>query len=238
MRKSTLNLIMMLVTIFVFVTEIYSQGATSRLGIQVTPAMSYRYLHAKDASYDAGITYRNEQEVPAFGYGLGVVYTYTFLPWLEVETGIQTTTNLYKHKKLPMFGIGGQDVGTLYSMTFKLNSADVPLLANFKVGGEKVKFLGQLGIVGSYVSRHTIEYIYSYPDGTENKVASNNDTTSELNKIYASAQVGLGMDIQATEKINVRLLSSSRFGFSSIVKAPVKETLWYTGLSVGVLYNF
>lgn len=241
------------ITIMLISISAMAQPATGEsnkllIGLNLSPDMAHRTLHSSDGNdiNSAQIDFRNDRESPRFGYTAGLLICYNFSSRFGLETGLQyglrgwQSVNSNPTLGDPMDPRRGflQDVdGALPSqITFRysFHYLDIPLRAVFSFGTGKVRFISSLGVSTNILIDASQTSIVQYPGADKERNTYEQD--GEFESINFSPTASLGLDYLLTDKLNLRVEPTFRYGLLPVIDAPLKTNLWTAGLSFTCYY--
>lgn len=233
-----------------FSQEVPSLGFNKvQLGVNFSSDVCSRTLYQNGGSSSNGlINFRNEMEIPKFGYTTGLNFVYNLNKTIGFETGLQFSDKGYQTKTIDLPYAGGStagvtspgSIGTKAPTKAKYIYSDyyleVPIKANFSFGKRKVQFIASAGIAVNFFIAETETTFYTYIDGSTKRI--DNSSYFSYKIINFSPMVSLGIDWKITPKINLKAEPTVRCGIFKISDTPITVYLWSCGLNVGSYYSF
>jgi hypothetical protein len=223
-----------------------------QLGVNFSSDVCYRTLVNNNGKsiVDEIIDWRNENEIPKFGYTSGFNFGYNLNKTIGFETGIQISNKGYQTKTKdliyedqidPITGVISPESSDTKAPTkvkyiYSDYYLEVPIKANFSFGNRKVRFITSAGIAVNFFIAETETAVYTYIDGSTKRIS--NPSYFSYNIINLSPMVSLGIDWKITPKINLKAEPTVRYGIIKITDAPITGHLWNCGLNVGCYYSF
>ncbi len=220
-------------------------------GINVSGDYCYRDLVINESNSITEITVdsRNKNEIPRISYTGGLNVGYQISKNVGIETGIQYSEKGYAREleDLVYGDMIDPRLGFIYPesstspienirINYRFNYLDIPLKAVFKLGNRKLRFIGSIGVVTNVFLNEKRTIRYEYEDGrTSRKVSS---TPNEYNSVNVSPTLSIGVDYKLSEKFNLRLEPTYRYGLMQIIDAPISAHLWSAGLNFSCYYSF
>lgn len=208
-----------------------------QLGIHFSPDVCYRTLQNFDGSAmsEVILQQRNENETLKLGYTFGINTLFNLNKHVALETGINYSnkgyqTNmqvLYYFQYDPAFP---QKMKSIYNYHY----IDIPMKANFILGKKKLRFISSIGLTTNVFIKETSTSVLVYSDKTERNSSA---TNFNYNRFNLSPSIGLGIDYQLNDKMNLRIEPSFRYGILKIIDAPVTGYLFNAGLNLSYYFK-
>lgn len=209
-----------------------------QIGILFSPDIAYRKLKNNDgsSSSDMIITMRDQNEIAKFGYTTGLQFCYNIKKNLGLELGIQYSNKGYQtQSKQLTFDPNVPSTSATIKYINNFHSVDIPLKVNYMFGKSKLRLLTSAGLTTHLFFNETKTSIITYADRTERKT---NPSTENYKTHNFSPTVGLGMDYQMTNNMNLRIEPTFRYGIMNIIETPVTATLYNAGINVAYYIGF
>jgi Outer membrane protein beta-barrel domain len=208
-----------------------------QIGVSYAPEMSYRTLLNVDGSNAAKntIDFRNEMELPKYGFTAGINGCYNISRKIGFEAGILFSNKGYQERSMfyTVLNTDGtyQELGK-HKYIYQFHYIDIPLKANFTLGKQKVRFLASAGIVTSiFVSSAETHLINYYDDGVERATV---EDPFKYKRGMLSAMIGAGIDYAITQRMTLRVEPRFRYGLTRIIdNTPISARLGDFGINVG-----
>lgn len=212
-----------------------------QFGINFSPDVNYRRLYANDktSTTDFVVNYRNENEFAKLSFSTGFNLSYQINSFFGIETGVQ-----YANKGYTAFNLGlafeprdsndpgiPLDIISVYSYHF----FDFPLRVNFTIGKKDVRFFSSVGLIFNGIFGTTRTDFLTFSDKTSKRKFKIDEG---FNRFNVSSLISLGIDYRLTEKTNLRLEPTVRYGLFPIINAPLSEHLYSVGLNFGYYFGF
>jgi len=202
------------------------------VGLVFSPDYCYRALTSATSSVD----WRNDIEIPKFGYTTGLSGGYRFNSKFGLEVNIQYSnkgeqTTEFELTYIDPDPIAPQKVRYVYNYLYM----DLPVKAMVYLLDKKLQFFLSAGFSTNFFIGEKVVVFYTYEDGrTEKKSSLSNSSFYRVN-LAVSGSMGLGYNFG--ERINLRVEPIFRSSVTPIVNAPIKGYLYSLGLNVGVYYK-
>ena len=213
------------------------QATKISIGYNFSPDYNFRTLKNNNgnSSTDLVISSRNDIEKAKFGYTTGFDVTFHFSDLLNFQTGIQYSNKGYKTREqdLSYFQTTPTDPNKI-AIKYSYQYIGIPLQAKFYFGKSKARFISGVGVVTNFLVNTKNSIMLKYLDGRTEK--KNESSSTGINKIDISPLVSIGVDYKLTNKINILIEPTFRFGLIETNEAPVNEKLWSAGAFVGLSY--
>lgn len=220
-----------------------SQDA-SKIGLTITPSISYRTLDASNVGAgNALIDSRNGRENPRFGYMVGLNYAHQLSNRLTAKGGVHFADRGYRiDQELNFSGLFGQDdpaIPDYQSLTAIEHHyyLDMPLSLQFHFSRGKWSFYGFTGGSANIFLGHQKNTTVEYEDGsTDESVYS--ETEADFESLNVQVLIGAGVSHQLSERFQLNAEPIFRHSVNSFVDEPVKGYFWSGGLEIGGYYRF
>lgn len=138
---------------------------------------------------------------------------------LKFRFNLSTGYAFMKGKSLPAPRFLGDSALALSSSSV-LHYVNVPLIFKYNFAKGRFNFSSQAGIVARFITRESIDAVYSNNGANEKAIANE---IQGLKRTYMNGVVGLGVDYAISKKVALTLFPSFNFATSSINRdAPVK----------------
>lgn len=221
-----------------------SSQVTSKIGLTITPGISYRALDANNVRFgDALIDSRNSRENPRLGYMAGLNYAHQFSNRITVKGGVHFADRGYRvRQEFNSFGSFGENDPTIpdyQSLTATEHHyyLDISLRLQFHFSRGTWSFYGFAGgstnIFLGYQKNITTE---SQDDSTETDIT--NESEADFESLNVQALIGAGVSYQLSERFQLNAEPVFRHSLNSFVNERVKGYFWFLGLETGVYYSF
>jgi len=233
-----------------------NSGTTSRtaihrllLGVNVSPDYCYRTLKNNDGSSLASmiIDVRDESEVYKIGYTAGFNLCYTLTKKLGIELGVQYSNKGYAFKNSalifgdaidPRYGIvtlpNSSATPTKAHITYNHHYLDVPVRAIFSFGKKRIHVVASLGVTTNILLSSTQTSTLEFANGDTQ--SETYDQQNDFNSLNISPSISLGADYRISNKINLRVEPTFRYGLLKISDTRVTAYLWNAGMNVTCYY--
>lgn len=252
--KQLILITAMLISIAAFGQDTLNQKTTATgfkrflFGVTLSPDYCYRTLKNNDGSSWSSIIIdlRDEKEVPKFGYTAGLNICYNISKHTVIEAGVHYSNKGYALKNTdltygliidPRLGFTYPVNGTLPTeaqFIYNHRYLDLPLRAIFSFGENRMHFIASAGVTTNILLKATQTSILGYANGDVTK-----ETKEELNdykSINISPSISAGIDYGISNKINLRVEPTFRYGLLKIIDTPVTAYLWNGGINITCYY--
>lgn len=201
-------------------------------GFTFSPDYCYRTLKGSDATSAFVIDYRNETEIPKFGFTTGINCSLKLKPRLLFETGVllsdkgenERWTWLYSSQPDPL-------IPERLKFSYHYYYLDIPIKAAYLFPREKVDFFISSGISANIFLFQKTESTYIYSDGTR---TSQKSTEYSLSPVNIAGNVGIGLLYRFNSSLRFKVEPTFRHSLFSIINAPVKGYLYSVGVNTGI----
>ncbi len=218
------------------------------LGVTISPDICYRTL-ANDGSSSIATSImnsRNEGESPKLSYSTGVSICFNLTNHWDVETGLQYSNKGFKRLISdltfgdmidPRYGFVYTQGSVPYEIILidNFNYLDIPIRAIFSVGKGKVRFIASVGFTTNILISATSTTIRKYE--SEDKERSTQKQIHDYNTINISPTAGIGIDWQLSNKLNLRVEPTFRYGLLKIIDTQITAYLWSGGVNFTCYYD-
>ncbi|MGB3948391.1 MAG: outer membrane beta-barrel protein [Bacteroidia bacterium] len=241
------------IVVLLFSIALFGQSDTIKskkllIGLTASPDICYRTLKNNDGSATSSmvIDSRNSYEIPKLGYSTGFSICYSVSNHVGFETGLQYSNKGEKFVNSNLtfgdaidprrgFTYTNGSAPTKIKLIYNYNYIDVPLRTIFTFGNRKTQFISSIGVTTNIFINYTQKSIIIFENGDKERNTQNQQYT--FNPINFSPTVSLGVDYRFTEKINLRIEPTFRYGLIKIIDTPVTSYLWSGGLSFSCYYR-
>jgi hypothetical protein len=211
-----------------------------QLGINYSADMNYRYLQKNENSSVSNFTIQNrdQNELPKYGNTFGINLAYQLKRNLSLETGLQYSNKGYVFKTTLLTTIDPGDplVFGDVRLFHIYEYLGIPLKINYFLGKKSLRFVSSLGICPNFLIQDKSKYIYESPNGERRNVSKNND---DYNKFNLSATASVGIDYRISDRMNIRLEPTCRYGLLKIIdNTPVTAYLFNAGVNLSYYVGF
>ncbi len=230
------------ITLFVFtVLTIQAQEPEKNsspkwsIGLSFSPDYCYRIL--KSEYFSPVMEYRDETEIPKFGYTAGIGILRRLHRKLELESGICYSDKGYKTDKQNLSWVNSElDLPSKYSIVYRYQYFEIPVKLNYYLLNRKIlAFLTGGASVGIF-NRQQTKLILEHTDGSKNSTLSENDLG--FSALNFSIFVGGGILCPVSKSWSIRMQPLCRMALTPLrPTVGLKEKLFSTGLEVGFYYT-
>lgn len=218
-------------------------------GVNVSPDYCYRTLKNNDGSSTSSmiIDLLNKNEEPKIGYTAGLNICYNISKHLGFEVGAQYSNKGYAFKKSdltfgdvidPRYGFvynsNGSAGPTKVKFLYNYIYLDVPVRAIFSFGEKRIHFVTSIGITTNILLNATQTSVLEYENGDTKH--ETNDQQYNFKTLDISPTVSVGVDYKISNKINLRVEPTFRYGLLKIIDTPITAYLWSGGLNITCYY--
>lgn len=218
------------------------------VGMAVVPGLAYRTLSQTENSTlnEKIIAQRNDREDPRGDLTGNLSLGYRLSSWFSLEAGVGYALMGWQYSVgISQLTFGDQidpRTGFVYQTdpaipnSYRVVSAfhyiDVPILTSIHLGHGRVRSVTSVGVSTGFLIRSTSTSYVEYADGhSERRVA---DQTDAFNKLALFPTISSGVSFNLTDRLEMRVEPSFRYGVLRIIDAPVTANLWSGGLGIGV----
>jgi hypothetical protein len=230
-----MNLLIAIPLVALVFNAIGQSESNSRFGIGMnfSSDIGYRNLKNEDGSSMNAyiINYREETEIPKFGFSIGMNVCYELNKHFALESGMRYSNKGYQTKyiQFPTFQMP-QPILQEVKFVFHYNYMDIPLRLNYTLGDGKIRFLGSFGMTTNVFLSHKQHTVKVYSDRTEREIA---DVSHDFKRITISPTISTGLEYSLNEAMNFRVELIFMYGMTRIIDASVTAYLYNAGLNIG-----
>lgn len=232
-----------LLMILLFPSWAYCQAKDSTffrrlsIGVSYSPDLCFRQLKYSQTN-DWVSDYRNEEEVPKFGFTIGLNFRYHLNTKFIFETGLLYADKGFQTKETTILWVNpSSELPTKSKTEFQFRYLEIPVGLNYVINSSRVRYYISAGaIVSRFLAKRTILKL-EYANGNSSKIGS----TQELgyDKFNLSVAVGFGLTYQLSKRFSFDIEPVYRQGITSITgDKNAGEYLYTLGLSTTVYYTF
>jgi hypothetical protein len=204
------------------------------LGLSISPDYCYRTLRTSTEGAGAGeIAQRDDHEQPKFGYSAGLNVQYNFSPHVGLGVGLHYAERGYvSDQDLTWIAIDPNDpaIPTNLMYRYKLTFIDIPVRFIFQTGGERLRFIGSVGVAGNILLRAKAEQEFEYADGHVDQ--KHVDARSTYRSVNLSAIGSVGAAYHLTDRSFLQLEPAILYNLFPVTDASVRTYLWSGGLNI------
>jgi len=219
-------------------------------GLNISPDICYRTLKNNDGSSSSSMTIdlRDKNEEPKFGYTAGLNLRYNFSKHLGIEAGVQYSNKGYASKKIeltfgdmidPRYGFvytnNGTAEPTKAKFLYNFNYLDLPVRAIFSFGEKRIHFVTSIGVTTNIFIKAIQTSVLEYENGDTKRETQN--YPDEFKSLNISPTVSAGVDFRISNKLNMKVEPTFRYGLLKIIGTPITAYLWNGGLNITCYYG-
>ena len=175
---------------------------------------------------------------------------YNISKYFGIEVGLQYSSKGYANSNgysnlvfadqiAPRNGIVYSNTGVIVLTTSKLtynhNYFDLPIRAILSFGHKRFQFITSLGVTTNILLTATQTNISENTNGSKQR--NTNDQVFSFKVLNISPLISAGIDYRLSNKINIRIEPTLRYGILQIIDTPVTAYLWTTGLNMTCYYQ-
>lgn len=218
-------------------------------GVNISPDYCYRTLKGDDRSSSIAliIDMQNKNEEPKIGYTAGLNLCYNKSKHLGIELGVQYSNKGYASKKSDL--TFGDIIDPRFGFVYSTNSSspptkakyfynhiyiDIPVRAIFSFGEKRIHFITSIGVATNILLKATTTSVLEYENGDTKQ--ETHDQRYNFNSLNISPTISVGIDCKISNKINLRVEPTLRYGLLKIIDAPISAYLWSGGLNLTCYY--
>ena len=112
---------------------------------------------------------------------------------------------------------------------------DIPVRAIFSLGEKRIHFVASVGVTTNILLKVTQTIVIEFSNG-DTKYETN-DQQYNFKSFNLSPIVSAGIDYKISNKINLRVEPTYRYGSLKIIDAPIVAYLWTAGLNITGYYT-
>ena len=217
-------------------------------GVNISPDYCFRTLGNKygGSTISYIIDLRDTTEIPKISFTAGLNICCNFSTHLGIEAGLQYSNKGYAGKNLeltfgddPNSGSASNNsagpVPTKVKFIYNYIYLDIPIRAIYSFGENRIHGVASFGVATNILIKATQTSILEYDNGDVKRQTSNQQ--ENFNSLNISPFVSLGVDYRISNKINLRVEPTMRYGILTIIDAPITTNLWNAGLNISCYYQ-
>ncbi len=229
---------LILVTILFFGFEVFGQETSRfKLGLIIAPNLVHRTLIEVESNdlTEFIIEHRNRDEIPKFGYNIGLNIDFNFSNNFSFETGIQYANKGFKTKVIDIYSIQPDPNTPINYQCFDSHHyMDIPLKINYTAGKNKIRFLASIGVSTNILIESVRKKTFTNLDGTvKSEKTGLNATTERYERLNVSPLISLGTEYQINKNISIKIEPMFSYGILKIIDTPISANLWSAGIQFG-----
>lgn len=218
------------------------------VGVIVVPGLAYQTLSITQDSETTEriVAQRNDLEDArvnltgnlALGYRLSSLFSleagvgYALLGWREnMDLSGLTFGDIIDPRRGFIYQTDAA-VPTSIRIVDSFHYIEVPIRASLHLGHGRVRSVTSIEVSTAFLIRSTSTSYSEYADGhSERRVA---DQTDAFNKVALFPTISSGVSFDLSDRLEMRVEPSFRYGVLRIIDAPVTANLWSAGLGIDV----
>jgi len=200
-----------------------------------------RYLRKAGEDTDTGMLGElvNEVEQPIIGWSAGLDAKRDFGQHWSVLSGVHYSLRGYGSEQtyewIAVDPVGADpDVPVSARSTFKFSYLEVPLVAMYSVGNNRLQGLLAAGMRGGLLIGATGRMIVQFGAGQEEM---SDGPVEGMRRQSLMAIACIGGSYRIGERSRLRILPEARFAMGSATDGPLRSSLWSVGLTFGAAYR-
>ncbi len=155
---------------------------------------------------------------------------------MSIESGIQYSNKGYRSSNIDVTNPTNAEIFGKANINSNFNYIDIPLKINYFLGKNKIRFISSLGLTSNILVNQVDKSSITYFDG---KKENHKDISIYNYKHFnLSPMVSFGIDYAISQRTNLRIEPTFRYGVMKIIDAPITGYLWNGGVNVSYLYSF
>lgn len=205
---------------------------TLAVGLVFSPDYAGRSLQA-DPSAAQIAAYRDDFEIPKFGFTTGTSLLYTFNKRVVFETGMLFSDKGEKTKAIPYKTLEPDPAAPVSGKhNYHYYYLGIPTKVNYYLTTGRLKVFVSGGTSTNIFIQEKRTSTLTYADGrTENRTVYG--STANFSRVNLAAVAGAGLELALGNHSQLRVEPIYRRSVTSIIQAPVKGYLYSTGINVG-----
>jgi hypothetical protein len=173
---------------------------------------------------------------PKFGYTTGLGLIYNLNKTVGFEIGLQFSDKGYQTE--PCTYLIMDNVNIFPSTRQYIHSTyyiDIPFKTNFTFGKKNIRFITSAGFAANFFIAENINVMDTYADGSKKLISQS--TNHDNKNINLSPMVSFGIDWKITDKMNLKVEPTFKYGIINIIDNANHNYLWNYGVNVGFYYS-
>ena len=217
-------------------------------GVNISPDYCFRTLVNKYGSSTSSdiIDLRDKIEIPKISFTAGLNICYNFSKHLGIEAGLQYSNKGYEIKNWeltfgddPNSGSASNNSAGPVPMNVKFIYnyiyLDIPIRAIYSFGEKRIHGVASFGVATNILVKATRTTILVFDNGDVSRHTCGRQ--ENFNFVNISPLISLGIDYRISNKINLRVEPTMRYGILTIIDAPITTNLWNAGLNISCYYQ-
>lgn len=227
----------LLFALLTFAAVGYAQNSTNKwqVGLNISPDICYRNIFITEGKVSdqttAVINLRNSAEKPKLSYSGGLSVVYQHNPKLSFQAGLNYANLGYKSEIAGFIGPVEEDFPLSAKDINNFHYFEVPAKVNFIFGEDRLQYSVGAGLSSAYLIENNNTVVLYYADSTTREHLQNQDPYKPFN-LFATLNVGLLY--QLSNKWQLKLEPTFRYGLLRTSDTPVSGRLYNFGLSSGI----
>jgi len=227
----------LLLALLTFSAIAQAQNSTNKwqVGLNISPDICYRNIFITEGKVSdqttAVINLRNSAEKPKLSYSGGLSVVYRYNPKLSFQAGLNYANVGYKSEIAGFIGPVEEDFPLSAKYIDNFHYLEVPTKVNFIFGENRLQYTVGAGLSSAYLMETKNTVVSYYADSTTRKHIQNQDPYKPFN-LFATLNVGLLY--QLSNKWQLKLEPTFRYGLLRTSDTPVSGRLYNFGLSSGI----
>lgn len=218
--------------------EITSKPGKFQVGLFFSPDLCYRTLRANDANVFTLqlIDSRNQRETYKIGYTSGIKLLYNLNNTFAIGTGFQYSIQGYQIKTYELRPMQPEPMlPDKAKLRYDIHYLDFPIYGILTFGEGRIRYITSMGLTTNLLFNATTTNYFIWENGKT--VKNRNSDMAYYNSVNLSPTFSAGVDIQANDRMNLRIEPTFRYGLLQIFEGPVKTNLWSAGLNFGYFFK-
>lgn len=225
------------------------QKQSIKISAHFSTDYSFRTLKKTDTSSISEyiISHQNDHDEYKFGYTAGVAMSYGLSEHFDIEGGVFFSNKGFAYQQAGPFRFGDQIDDNLGVISVPINTVekfhntynyyylDIPLRVIYSIGKKKLRLVSSVGVVTNIFLHANQESIQYYQDGSTKEFIA--DISNNVNRFNITPTFSLGGGYKLSEKLEIRLEPTARYGIIKIKDTPIAAYLWNIGFNISCYYN-
>jgi hypothetical protein len=223
------------------------------LGVNISPDYCNRILkNNKRDPIISSINDNRDKQEQKLGYSLGTNLCYNYSKDLGIELGFQYSNKGYMNRlkaaEIPLgldpnnqiYGIIATPNGLVTGVDivkyiYNLHYLDIPFRAILSFGKKRIRFVTSVGITTNIFLKATQTQVLEFENG-DIKRYEPQDWERDYKTFNISPTVSIGLDYKISNKLNLRVEPTFRYGLLKISDASISNYLWSGGFNIICYY--
>ncbi|NEN25549.1 PorT family protein [Cryomorpha ignava] len=232
--KKLIAILILLIPFIGHGQESINEQSRFSVGVNFSPNFSYRTLSYPER-LEPLVEAREKYEHPSLGFNTGIAARYLIIPNLEVELGLQFSSQTNMFKNDPLSDPTGEGSPGVANYQLRFHYLEIPLRLNYRVIDKK--FFGYItagATLNQFLYDKSITRI-TYSNGDKVAIASG---ITDFNKKTIGLIGGVGVGYHINPRFNIRVEPLFRYSLTALAETPIDQNIYSIGCQMGLIMRF